>query len=41
VTIHAAEALVDDKLLDDEHGKVAQTREEAKLKLAEGQWWWD
>jgi hypothetical protein len=28
-------------LLDDEQGKVASLRNEARLELAEGQWWWD
>lgn len=41
VTIHAEMALAPENLLEDEDGKLAKSRQETKLDLAEGQWWWD
>jgi len=41
VTIHPRRALDKGNLLDDDSGKVAELREQTKLNLAEGQWWWD
>jgi len=41
VSIHADQALLGDNLLSDENGKVAKTRQQVELDLAEGQWWWD
>jgi hypothetical protein len=41
VEIKPAQALESDKLLSDEKGKVAKLREDAKINLAKGQWWWD
>lgn len=41
VRIEAETALDPANLLDDEQGKVASLRNEARLELAEGQWWWD
>jgi hypothetical protein len=41
VTIDAAEALEPGKQLSDDKGKVAKTRNDTKLNLAKGQWWWD
>jgi len=41
VEIKPAKALESDKLLSDEKGKVAKLREDAKINLAKGQWWWD
>ncbi len=41
VTIHAVDALAGDNLLPDEGKKVAKLREQIKIELAEGQWWWD
>ena len=41
VQIEATKALASENLLEDENGKVARKREEVKLELAEGQWWWD
>ncbi len=40
VHIEAQTALFTDNLLEDEGGKVAKVREETKIELAEGQWWW-
>jgi len=41
VQIDAVMALNSDKLLSDDQGKVAKTRQETKLNLAKDQWWWD
>jgi hypothetical protein len=41
VTIHPALALQSDNVLADQRGKVDKLRQETKLKLAKGQWWWD
>jgi hypothetical protein len=41
VQIEAAAALAPENLLPDENGSVAKLREEVKLELADGQWWWD
>ena len=39
--IEANTALLPENLLSDEKGSVAKLRNEAKIELAEGQWWWD
>lgn len=41
VHIEAKDALQSSNLLPDEGGKVSQARQQIKLELAEGQWWWD
>lgn len=41
VDIQAARALSSENRLADERGQVAKLREETKLNLAPGQWWWD
>ena len=41
VAIHPALALQSENLLPDQRGKVDKLHQETKLKLAEGQWWWD
>ncbi|OHB69197.1 MAG: hypothetical protein A2V70_02180 [Planctomycetes bacterium RBG_13_63_9] len=41
VSIQATQALQSENLLPDKNGKVAELREKTKIKLAEGQWWWD
>jgi hypothetical protein len=41
VHIEAGLALAKHNRLPDENGKVSQLREQTKLHLAEGQWWWD
>ncbi len=41
VQIQPTKALEPDKLLSDEKGKVAKLREDIKINLAKGQWWWD
>lgn len=41
VHIEPKDALVSNNLLPDEGGKVSQARQQIKLELAEGQWWWD
>ncbi len=41
VDIQAAKALENGKTLTDEKGKVSKVREEVKINLAAGQWWWD
>ena len=41
VAIHPALALQSGNLLPDQRGKVDKLHQETKLKLAEGQWWWD
>lgn len=41
VSINAAKALESGNLLPDEASRVARTRQEIRLELAEGQWWWD
>jgi hypothetical protein len=41
VAIHPALALQSDNLLPDQRGKVDKLHQETKIKLAEGQWWWD
>jgi hypothetical protein len=41
VHLDAATALKSENLLSDEDGKVAKTRSQTKLHLADGQWWWD
>jgi hypothetical protein len=41
VQIQPTKALESDKLLNDDKGKVAKLREEIKINLAKGQWWWD
>jgi hypothetical protein len=41
VQIEANAALLPENLLSDEKGSVAKLRNETKIQLAEGQWWWD
>jgi len=41
VEIKATKALDSENLMLDDRGLVAKTREETKLNLAAGQWWWD
>jgi hypothetical protein len=41
VEIRAQMALAPENVLADENGGVAALRQEIKLDLAEGQWWWD
>jgi hypothetical protein len=41
VSIDADQALATDKLLPDEGNQVGRLRQETKIELAEGQWWWD
>ena len=41
VQIEPRLALTKDNRLEDEKGAVAKVREEVKIKLAPGQWWWD
>jgi hypothetical protein len=41
VEIRASRALASENLLDDEHGQVGKLRQETRIELAEGQWWWD
>lgn len=41
VSMQAAQALIPDNLLDDEGGELAKKRDDVKVDLAEGQWWWD
>ena len=41
VEIRASKALDSENLLEDENGLVAKKRQDLKLELAEGQWWWD
>jgi len=41
VTIHPVLALQSDNLLSDQRGKVDKLRQQTKIKLAKGQWWWD
>ncbi len=41
VQIQPTLALQPKHLLDDDRGQVARTRQEIKVELAEGQWWWD
>jgi hypothetical protein len=41
VQINADQALSRHNRLADEDGHVAKLREEVKLRLAKGQWWWD
>lgn len=41
VSISPPRALESDNLLPDEAGRVARTRQEIRVELAEGQWWWD
>jgi len=42
VQVEATGALVPDRMLGDENGKLQDTRDGLDLqKLAEGQWWWD
>jgi hypothetical protein len=41
VEIQPTKALASDKLLSDEKGKVAKVRQDTKINLAKGQWWWD
>ena len=40
VQIEAQRALFMDNLLEDGNGKVAKLRQDTKIELAEGQWWW-
>jgi len=40
VQIEAQRALFLENLLEDENGKVAKLRQDTKIELAEGQWWW-
>ena len=40
VHVEAEKALFTENLLEDEGGKVAKLRQETKIELAEGQWWW-
>jgi len=41
VSVHAAQALIPDNMLDDEDGALAEKRSQIELKLADDQWWWD
>ncbi len=41
VQIQPLLALDSDKRLPDKDGKVAKIRQQTKLDLAKGQWWWD
>ena len=41
VQIEATRALDEDNLLSDDKGAVADLHKKVKIKLAEGQWWWD
>lgn len=41
VQIEALQALTPDNRLSDKDGKVAKIREQTKVELAKGQWWWD
>jgi hypothetical protein len=41
VTVHPQQALDSANLLPDEGGTLRRTRDQIKLQLAEGQWWWD
>jgi len=41
VNIQPTEALKDTNLLRDENGSLSKARQEIKLNLAKGQWWWD
>lgn len=41
VHIEAGDALASANLLPDEGGKVSEARQQVKLELVEGQWWWD
>jgi len=41
VQIQPAQAIVSDRLLSDEKGKVGKVYETVKPDLAKGQWWWD
>jgi len=41
VQVDALMALAPENLLPDEHDNVSRLRSEAKIQLAEGQWWWD
>jgi hypothetical protein len=41
VTIQPTQAITSANLLRDEAGEVAQTREEVRVTLPEGRWWWD
>jgi hypothetical protein len=40
VQVEAQRALFTENLLEDEDGKVAKLRQDTKIDLAEGQWWW-
>lgn len=41
VNIQAWQALEPEKRLADDDGKLRETRREVKIKLKNGQWWWD
>lgn len=41
VQIQPTKALESDKLLTDEKGQVAKLRQDIKINLVKGQWWWD
>ena len=41
VSMQAKQALIPDNMLEDEDGELAKKRDETKINLAEGQWWWD
>ena len=41
VSIQARQALAKENLLDEGKDEVAKVRQETKLELAEGQWWWN
>jgi hypothetical protein len=41
VQIEALMALAPEKRLNDEKGKVAKLREQTKIELPKGHWWWD
>ena len=41
VKIEPTRALSPDKRLPDEEGNVAKARQQVKINLAKGQWWWD
>ena len=40
VQIEAQRALFTENLLEDEDGNVSKLRQDTKIELAEGQWWW-
>jgi hypothetical protein len=41
VQIEALMALAPEKRISDDKGKVAKLREQTKIELPKGRWWWD